>query len=214
MTLAGERLELLPERAAFWERTGTLLIADAHWGKAATFRASGIPVPEGTTLNGLDRLEALVRRLPVRRIVFLGDYLHAREGRAPVTIAALASWGERHARIEQVLVRGNHDRGAGDPPEELAIRCVEPPLVQAPFLLSHFPEESEDGYVLAGHVHPAIRLVGRGRQRERLCCFWIREGCAVLPSFGDFTGSSDVQPAAGDRVFVIAGELVVEIAAR
>ncbi len=33
--IAGERLVLLPERAAFWERASTLLVADAHWGKAA-----------------------------------------------------------------------------------------------------------------------------------------------------------------------------------
>ena len=43
--VAGERLVLLPEMAAYWERAGTLLVADPHFGKAAAFRAAGIPEP-------------------------------------------------------------------------------------------------------------------------------------------------------------------------
>jgi len=30
--VAGERLVLLPERAAYWERARTLLVADPHFG--------------------------------------------------------------------------------------------------------------------------------------------------------------------------------------
>src|SRR5581483_12363457 len=43
--LQGESLLLLPERALLWERTGTLVVADAHLGKAAAFRAAAIPLP-------------------------------------------------------------------------------------------------------------------------------------------------------------------------
>ena len=47
--VAGERLVLLPEKAAFWPRTRALFVADFHLGKAATFRSAGIPLPPGTT---------------------------------------------------------------------------------------------------------------------------------------------------------------------
>jgi uncharacterized protein len=207
--VAGEELLLLPERAVLWPRTQTLLLADPHWGKAAAFRAAGLPVPEATTLDGLDRLESLVQRFRPIRVVYLGDFLHSREGRAPGTFRALREWGERHPGLEQILVRGNHDRGAGDPPEELGIRCVAAPLTAPPFALRHHPTTDPDGYVLAGHLHPAVRLVGRGRQRMRLPCFWISAAGAVLPAFGDFTGMADVRPAAEDRVFVVAeGEVI------
>lgn len=207
----GERLVLLPERAVFWECASTLLVADAHWGKAATFRASGIPVPRGTTLGGLARLDAVLGRTAARRIVFLGDYLHARRGRSPSTLRALAEWRARNLDVELVLVRGNHDRHAGDPPLELGLRCVDPPLIEPPFALAHFPDPEPGGYVLAGHLHPGVHLVGRGRQRERLPCFWFGPGGAVLPAFGDFTGLAAVTPESGDRVFVVAGEEVIEI---
>ena len=209
--IAGERLQLLPERAAFWAGAGTLLVADAHFGKAATFRALGVPVPETTTVDSLRRLDAALARTSARRVVFLGDYLHAREGRAPATLDALARWHREHASVELLLVRGNHDRGAGDPPAESGVRCVEAPLVEPPFVLAHHPAESREGTVIAGHLHPGACLEGAGRQRERLPCFWLRGGCLVLPAFGDFTGLADIEANAPDRVWVVAGEEVVEI---
>ena len=211
IVVAGETLRLLPERAVWWPARDTLFVADAHWGKAATFRASGIFVPRGTTLEGLSRLDSALQRTEARRIVFLGDYLHARQGRVRGTLGALAAWRDAHADIELLLVRGNHDRGAGDPPCETGVECVDPPVLEPPFVLSHHPGSSANGYVLAGHVHPAVRLAGRGRQRARLPCFWFTAGGAVLPAFGDFTGTAVVQPQAGDRVFVVATERVVEI---
>jgi len=209
--VAGERLVLMPERAAWWARTGTLLIADPHWGKAATFRASAIPVPRGTTTEGLTRLDRAIARTGARRIVFLGDYLHARDGRAPETLRLLADWRLLHPLLELVLVRGNHDRHAGDPPAELAVRCVDAPLLEEPFVLAHHPSASSDGYVIAGHLHPGAQLIGPGRMRERLPCFWFGRECGVLPAFGAFTGLADVTAEMGDRVYAVALDEVVEV---
>lgn len=209
--IAGEILHLLPERAVYWQDRRMLLVADLHWGKAATFRSAGLFVPRGTTGAGLDRLDQLIDGLSVERIVFLGDLLHAREGRAPRTLARLAEWRAAHPDLELTLVRGNHDRGAGDPPDELAIECVDEPLPVGPFALSHFPRPVAGSYVLAGHIHPAVRLIGRGRQRTRLPCFWFGPDVAVLPAFGEFTGTGPVEPAPGDGVWVVAGDQVLEI---
>ncbi len=208
--IRGERLILMPERAAFWERRRTLLVADTHFGKAATFRAASIPVPRGTTMEGLMRLDALVRATDPSRIVFLGDFLHARAGRAPETLDAIQRWHEANPAIALVLVRGNHDRQAGDPPPGLGVDCVDAPLVEPPFVMAHHPGRTADGYVLSGHIHPGIPLYGKARQRERLPCFWFSTDCAVLPAFGDFTGLAEITPVEGDRVFVIAGSEVVE----
>lgn len=207
----GERLELLPERAVLWERMEMLLLGDTHWGKAAAFRAGGIPVPGGTTRGGLERLERVVARTGARKIVFLGDFLHARTGRAPATLEALDDWRSRHAALDLVLVRGNHDRGAGDPPTSLGIRSVEAPLNVGPFQLTHHPQHPPDGWCIAGHLHPVVRLVGRARERHRLPCFWLTGRTLVLPAFGEFTGGADVAPAPGDRIFVVAGDAVMEV---
>ncbi|HEX6925797.1 MAG TPA: ligase-associated DNA damage response endonuclease PdeM [Longimicrobiaceae bacterium] len=211
LELAGEVLWLLPERVAYWERRRTLLLADAHWGKAAAFRAGGIPVPGGTTGEGLRRLTGAVGESGATRILFLGDFLHARSGRAPATLATLQRWRERHPELELILIRGNHDRAAGDPPPELGIECVNEPVEEGPFLLAHHPAAGDGLYGLAGHVHPVVRLIGPARQRQRLTCFWFGPHGGILPAFGDFTGGGDIRPAPGDRVFVVAGGKVVEV---
>ena len=211
ITLRGEQLTLLPERAAFWHGTSTLLIADPHWGKAATFRASGIPVPSGTTREALDRLTSAVKRMRATRVIFLGDLLHAKEGRSNDLFSALATWRVENATVEVVLVRGNHDRHAGDPPPELGIDCVNAPYDSGPFILAHHPATDPQCYVIAGHVHPGIRLYGRGGERARLPCFYIGQQNAILPAFGDFTGLADVEPEEGDLVYAVAEDRVVRV---
>ena len=210
-TLAGEMIELCPERAAYWPSRRTLFVADPHFGKAAAFRALGVRVPRGTTGGALTRLDALVERLAPARIEFLGDFLHAREGRNAETFGALAEWRALHPTIAMRLVRGNHDRRAGDPPDDVGIESVDGPIAEPPFALAHHPTRVAGAYVLAGHVHPCALLVGRGRQRERLPCFLLGATTAVLPAFGEFTGCAEVTPNEGDTVWVVAGGEVVRV---
>jgi DNA ligase-associated metallophosphoesterase len=209
----GEKLWLLPERALYWDAHDTLLVADPHFGKAATFRAGGIPVPEATTGNAVARLEALADRTAARRIVFLGDFLHARPAQSKEVMDQLARWRRAYRDLELLMVRGNHDRHAGDPPGELTISCVDAPVLMPPFILSHHPKPRDEGYVLAGHVHPAVRLSGKARESVRLPCFVFGAEVGVLPAFGYFTGSVDVEPAPGDRVFALSEDGVIDVSA-
>ncbi len=211
VSLFGQTLALMPERAAWWRDTNTLLVADLHFGKAAAFRAGGIPVPSGTTHEALDRLQYIARRTRARRIVFLGDLLHAKTGRSIDVLDALSDWRKANSDLELLLVRGNHDRHAGDPPGELGIRCENAPFMIGPFAMSHHPAVHPDGYVIAGHVHPGIRLYGAGRERVRLPCFVFDDSSAILPAFGDFTGLANIEPEPGRAIYAIAGEEVVDI---
>ena len=211
ITIRDETLLLMAERCAFWRERRILLVADPHFGKAAAFRAGGIPVPSGTTIETVSRLQLAASRSGAGQIIFLGDFLHARSGRSDETLSALEEWRRANAAIGLTLVRGNHDRHAGDPPRELEIECVDAPYALHPFVLAHYPSSSVDGYVLAGHVHPGVRLYGRGGQRERLPCFVIGEDYAVLPAFGEFTGLAEIDPPPAADVYVLAGEEIIKI---
>lgn len=203
----GARLQLLPQRAVFVPEAATLLVADAHLGKAQTFRRLGVPVPSGTTAEGLQRLGALVAATGAKRIAFLGDLLHAAAGRSAALHQAVAEWRAQHAGLELLLVRGNHDRHAGDPPVGWQVQCVDEPwrLPGLPALaLAHHPQALPGAYVLAGHVHPAVVLAGRARQRLRLPCFRFGAQQGLLPAFGGFTGQHVLRPVAGEQVYVIA----------
>ena len=207
VSVGGQPLVLLPERAAFLPEASTLLVADAHFGKAQTFRRQGVPVPAGTTSGNLARLSELLSRTGARALIFLGDLLHAREARAPGLAEAFGAWRAQHVQVAMTLVRGNHDDRAGDPPPHWGIGVVDEPLELGSFALRHHPEPEPGRYVLAGHLHPAAR-VGQGPDRLRLPCFHFAAEVGVLPAFGGFTGMHPVRPRPGDRLFVIADDVV------
>lgn len=212
IVLAGERLLMLPQRALFWPARALLVIADIHFGKAASFRAGGIPVPRGTTTENLDALDVLIDGCQAAGVLFLGDFLHARHAHAAATIAAMTRWRKRRSGLDLTLVRGNHDRHAGDPPAQLGIKVVDEPWQVGSLLFAHHPQTHPGGYVLAGHVHPVYRLSTRS-DALRLPCFVFGAGSGMLPSFGSFTGGHPVAPAPGDRVFVTTEDKVVEVPA-
>lgn len=203
MRIAGSEAWLLADKALYWPAGEALLVADIHFGKAAAYRALGQPVPRGTTTSNLQRLDALLAQYRCRQLIFLGDFLHARQSHAPATLAALHAWRERHAGLDVLLIRGNHDRSAGDPPPTLSIRVVAEPYLLGPFALQHEPTPHPSHHVLAGHVHPVCVLHGRGRQRLRLPCFSLEERSTLLPAFGAFTGGMQVSAQPGRRLYAV-----------
>jgi DNA ligase-associated metallophosphoesterase len=210
---AGERLQLLPEKAVFWPREKMLIIADLHLGKPAAFRQSGVPVPETTTADDLSRLEKIFGATTAEHLVILGDFFHATAGLQPEMLNAVQEWRQKHSRLKISLVLGNHDKRAGRPAESWKLEVSETKFI-APFLFQHEPGESSDGYILAGHIHPAISISEKFGGGIRAPCFCFGEHCGILPAFGSFTGMRNIKPRAGDRIFAVGSEEVVKISER
>lgn len=202
--LCNERVTLLAERALFWPSVATLFVADVHLGKAAAFRAGGVPLPRGSTSADLARLGAAIARTGATRLVVLGDFLHARAGRVATLDAAFRQWRAAHAHVEAILVRGNHDDHAGDPPASWNVRVVDEPFALPPFLACHLPVAPPTGYALCGHLHPGVVVTGTA-DAQRLPCFVLGPRRAILPAFGRFTGLAIVAPQPGERLVAIAG---------
>lgn len=209
--LHDEAVELCADRALWWTRARTLFVADVHLGKAAAFRAGGVPVPRGSTARDLARLEALVAATKAERLVVLGDFLHAKRGVVPALETAFVAWRARHASLALTLVRGNHDAHAGDPPEDWRVDVVAEPHAMPPFLACHVPASPRTGYALCGHVHPGVRLSGRGDDTARLPCFLIGRRRVILPAFGRMTGLAIVSPDPDETVVAIAGNALFRL---
>ncbi len=208
ISLAGEDAVLHPGGALFLPSHQALLVADAHFGKAVSFRKLGVPVPEATTTGTLESLTAAIAETGAREVVFLGDFLHSARSHARQTLEALHDWRERHAGLRLTLIRGNHDARAGDPPATLLIRVLDEPFRLGPFALCHHPHPVPGAYVLAGHWHPCISVAGRAFERLRLPCFWLGDEVGVLPAFGSFTGMHRIDVRPGDRIFALADGVV------
>jgi DNA ligase-associated metallophosphoesterase len=216
IAVAGDDVVLHPSGAALLASHSTLLVADAHFGKAVSFRKLGVPVPSGTTGETLETLDRALKDTGAQRIVFLGDFLHSRRSHAKGTLETISAWRDRNAQLEITLVRGNHDDRAGDPPAQLGIHVVDEPLALGRYALCHHPKAVPGAYVLAGHWHPCISVAGRAFERLRLPCFWFGDdsgalpenAVGVLPAFGSFTGMHRIDPRAGDRIFPVADDVV------
>ncbi|MCI0363266.1 MAG: ligase-associated DNA damage response endonuclease PdeM [Phycisphaerales bacterium] len=214
----GQRLTLYSGRAVHWRRAKTLIVADPHFGKAAAFRNHGIPVPAGTTQADVNRLSALLAVSGAKRLIVLGDFLHHRTGRAPGTMATLQAWREEHPSLEIILIRGNHDDHAGDPPPEWNFHCVDEPFIDAPFAFCHDPLSAQhsalstSGFSFTGHIHPCAILHDSDGSSVRAPCFYFSQHHATLPAFGTFTGAHPIRPRNGDRIFAVSPDSVTEIA--
>lgn len=226
---AGRTLDLHPEGVVVDAATATAFVADMHLGKPASFRRLGVPVPDGGAVADLERLSAVLRRTGVERLIVLGDFLHDAAARSPETLAAIEAWRARHPELPVVLVRGNHDERAGDPPASLEIECVTEPWDAGGIACRHHPPATSatpstaataaEPPTLCGHLHPVVVLRGRGGRggrgsaaRERCRCFHLMPRTLMLPAFGSFTGGMVVRPRAGDRVFAVGPGVVIEAA--
>lgn len=206
-----EALWCLPQRALYWPRQQTLVVADLHFGKAETFRSAAIPLPPGTPEETLHRLDAALQVTQARRLLVLGDFWHARVGQQPEVMALLEAWRMRHGALAIDVVLGNHDRRVQAFPTDWKITVHDQDWSEGPFRWSHFAHEESAVFTWGGHEHPVIKLSGRGRQSLRLPCFWIRETAGILPAFGSFTGGHAITPGLADRVLAIAGSEVIDV---
>jgi DNA ligase-associated metallophosphoesterase len=207
-----EPVVLLSQRAIYWPAQRLLAVADIHFGKAASFRSLGVPVPSGTTSQNLALLDQLIAGHAIEHLLFLGDFLHAKSSHAAATLDAIRAWRTRHPALKLTLVRGNHDDRAGDPPADLFVEVVDEPHVIAPFAFCHHPQESELGHVMAGHVHPVYRLSSRS-DSARLPCFVVGKRCSILPSFGAFTGGYAVGQGPSEKLYVVADDRLFAVPA-
>jgi len=69
----------------------------------------------------------------------------------------------------------------------------------------------DERYNLCGHIHPAVRLKGKGKQDIRLPCFFFGSETGILPAFGSFTGLHTLKPLQDDKIFVIADQRVARV---
>ena len=207
---------LLAGRAAFLPSTATLLVADLHLGKAATFRNAGIPVPEGSAQADLARLERLVRDTAARRLIVLGDLFHARSGCTQAVFDEFAASRARMPGTEVLLIPGNHDRAIGKIPASLGIdSCLrthdEPPFHFVHEPATDLPEPGRTCFTIAGHLHPTVVLRSPSGDRITERCFVAEEATLVLPAFGSFTGGHRMRHADGLRLWIARDDGVADV---
>lgn len=204
-------LRLLPDATVLVLGEHVVMVcADLHLGKSATFRAHGLPVPEGDTARDLARLAKLIAEHKPARLVIAGDLFHAEAGSEDGPVEAFMAF-LRAIAIPFTLVSGNHDRKLRKLPDEIE---------QAPHLdigglrIVHSPADAAAGMAnLCGHIHPVLRIPDGRNTSLRLPCFHLHGNILTLPAFGSFTGGHVVKLSKGTRFFATHNGAVIEVPA-
>lgn len=206
LKINNQTFQLHPLGGLFWQEKSLLLISDVHLGKVSHFRKFGAAVPRKAVHKNFVLLDMLVSDFQPFQICFLGDLFHSSLNKE---WELFENWVAK-TPSEIILVAGNHDIIAPEKFQQLHIPIF-PELVIDDFLLTHHPEERQDHFTFCGHIHPAVKLQGFGRQRLRLPCFFKSKNQMILPAFGQFTGTHALNPSKDDEVYAIVEDTVVKI---
>lgn len=201
-----QNLLLLPEKAIYWKDRGMLILADVHLGKAAHFRKSGIPISDLVHSKDIYTIEKLINEFQPEEVVFLGDLFHSDHNQG---WEVFRRWMRSKAPLQFKLILGNHDVLDASAYQIKNLEVLES-WNCPPFSLTHIPEETVL-YNLAGHIHPAVKLRGKGKQSLKLPCFYFGKENGILPAFGNFTGTARITVKPGDGLFVVADHKVVKM---
>ena len=185
-TVLNHHFELLPEKALFWQERETLIVSDIHLGKASHFRKAGLPVPPDMGKSDLEQLLELTRRKEASELIILGDLFHSEIN---IEWEWFKNWLSKLGSTKVLLIEGNHDRDIIKESETIPIPVTDQLIIDH-LIFTHEPIErpAKGTYNICGHLHPGVKLRGKGRQSLRLPCFWFGKKRAVLPAFGNLTG--------------------------
>jgi uncharacterized protein len=182
--------------ALIWPERRLVVVADLHFEKATAFAQRGQFLPPYDTAATLDKLDDVILRHRVERVICLGDSFHdgaAAERLDPLQAARLKAM---LARLEWTWIAGNHDPA---PPEDWGGRVLEE-VTEGALTFRHEAEAGASGGEVSGHYHPKAAVTLRGK-RIAAPCFVTDGRRLILPAFGAFTGGLNVLDPAISGLF-------------
>ena len=203
LTLSGVTFDVDLSGALFSAIDCILIVADLHLEKGSSLaKRRGTLLPPYDTRATLTRLGEVITRLNAKTVIALGDTWHDDLGPERLDADDRAQLSSLMARAEFIFVSGNHDP---EPRHKGPVSIVNE-LALGELILRHEPQ-SGARFEIAGHLHPAAKIKGRGRALRRRC-FIASENRIILPAFGAYTGGLNVcdkafAPLFPDQDFIV-----------
>src|SRR5262245_43189466 len=184
----------LDSRLAIWMSAERLLVmADLHWGFAASHRSRGNLLPWWGDEEIEQRLDGLVADYRPEEMIWLGDVVHAAEGaarveaflgRSTVRVTHLAGNHDRRWRAAgpRTVLRGNYFFHHGDTAFPLPAGCIE----------------------VIGHHHPAVAWSDGAGSSLRLPALVAGERRLILPAFSPWAVGTPWKAESGESLWAVS----------
>lgn len=199
-SLAGHELWADRSGALFWPAQNTLVVADLHLEKGSSFARFRQHLPPYDTAATLGQLAKVIAAYQPARVVALGDSVHDRSAWDRLTDTDRGTLTELCGQVEDwVWIAGNHDP---EPPTGVPGRSAMELIIDG-LIFRHEPGGNvrESQAEVAGHLHPAARVIGKGGSARRPT--FASDGTRlILPAFGAYAGGLCLSAAPFKELFV------------
>lgn len=199
---------LTNQRAMFWIEACALVFSDLHLGKTAHFRKNGIALPDNLIQNDLQRLSDLIHHFETKKIIIVGDFLHAGKNSE---LEIFHSWKGQFPELKMILIKGNHDRLSKDHLETLGVDEIYTTYEEDELIFSHDKLEKHEKFVISGHLHPGIRVKTAVHCFLRFPSYIVTPQQLILPAFSSFTGLDTKNHPEKSQYFFFTEEGIYEI---
>ncbi|GKX35319.1 MAG: metallophosphatase [Rhizobiaceae bacterium MnEN-MB40S] len=187
-----------PQGALWLPDSGVLVVSDLHLEKSAAFARRGMLLPPYDTALTLKLLASVIGRYRPGCVISLGDSFHDKEGAANLNDGDAEQLKDMMKGLDWYWIAGNHDP---DRPSGLPGDCAEE-LYCDGLVFRHEPAADRADAIgeIAGHLHPAARVVRQGKGVRRACFAGDGERL-VMPAFGVMTGGLSLKHPALNQLF-------------
>jgi uncharacterized protein len=196
VSVAGTDVVIDPAGALWLPESRTLIVSDLHLEKSSSFARRGMFLPPYDTGASLLALATVVLHRNPRCIVSLGDSFHDSGGYGRLMDADRARLLSLQRGREWIFVSGNHDP---ELPADIGGEIVAEYCVDG-LTFRHEPKIGEGRGEIAGHLHPAAKVRGRGGSVRRRA-FATDGARMIMPAFGVLSGGLNVLDRAFQGLF-------------
>lgn len=185
-----------PSGIVWWASERLMIVADLHLEKGSSFARRGILLPPYDSAATLNRLQKAIAYWRPKTVISLGDSFHDSDAWQRLPLDQRQQLVSLVGGCDWIWISGNHDP---KPPTGFGGMAVDE-LSIGSLNFRHEPQPGDARGEVAGHLHPAARMVIRGRSIRRRC-FATDNQRLIMPAFGAYTGGLNVLDPAFSGLF-------------
>ena len=189
----GGAWQFTPEGAAIHISERTAVIADVHLGYEWARGSAGDCIPAHSLDETLTRLDRVLARAPVDRLIVAGDLVESPRPcrRTTDDVDRFRGWLDRRG-VRLLVLEGNHDRSlsAASRRSTSGVLPLADTCVVDGWTIGHGHQPITADRTISGHLHPVIRVA-----RVGCPCFLAGPNRILLPAFSPNAAGWDVVTA-------------------
>ena len=196
IAICGKAFRAHMSGALYWPGEKALIVSDLHLATGKRSMARGQMLAACETRETLAKLADVIDTYDAATVIVLGNSLDGLDASGQMDGQDRETLKILQEDREWIWIAGSHDPGMANEFGGTVVRGLKVEGIT----LAHKPRAGAVTHEIAGHLHPAARLVMHGTAIRRLC-FAGNGYRLIMPAFGASTGGLNILDAAFEPLF-------------